>query len=102
LYLLTNQTTNILGIYELTIRNIAFDIGLNPDVIEKIINKFKKDKIKLEVKPWFNNLLKALFIGAWHPPVVMINNKIFSQGIVPNAKKFEIRIRKELKHNIIK
>jgi hypothetical protein len=41
-------------------------------------------RIKVEVKPWVNNLLQALRRGGWHPPVVTINGRLFSQGVVPD------------------
>ena len=49
LYLLTNQETNILGIYEISIELIAFDTGIDKDMIIKILTRFKEEnKIKYE------------------------------------------------------
>lgn len=45
--------------------------------------------IGLDVKPWLNNLVEALRRGGWHPPVVTINGRLFSQGVVP--EKDELR-----------
>ena len=45
-YLLTNEKTNILGIYEITLRRIKFDTSLDIEMIEKTLEKFSiKDKI---------------------------------------------------------
>jgi len=60
--------------------------------------KMKDIRVSIEVKSWFNNLLPNLIKGGWHPPVVMVNGKIFSQGIVPDAKNLEIKIRHEAKN----
>ena len=47
LYLLTNTLTNILGIYEISLRRIAFDTGIDKDMVIKILERFEKDyKIK--------------------------------------------------------
>jgi len=47
LYLLTNTLTNILGIYEISIRRIAFDTGIDKDMVIKILERFEADnKIK--------------------------------------------------------
>ena len=43
LYLLTNTLTNILGIYEISVRQIAFDTGIDKDMVIKILERFKKD-----------------------------------------------------------
>ena len=49
IYLLTNPLTNICGIYEINIRRIAFDTGIEQDMVLKIIERFEKDnKIKYE------------------------------------------------------
>ena len=42
LYLLTNPLTNILGIYEISIRRITFDTGLNKETISKAFERFGK------------------------------------------------------------
>ena len=41
-------------------------------------------EIEVRVKTWFNHLFDALRRGGWHAPVVTIDGKIFSQGIVPD------------------
>lgn len=47
LYLLTNTLTNILGIYEISLRRIGFDTGIDKDMVIKILDRFETDnKIK--------------------------------------------------------
>jgi len=47
IYFLTNPLTNIIGIYEITIRRIAFDTGIDQDMVLKILDRFERDnKIK--------------------------------------------------------
>lgn len=43
LYLLTNPLTNIAGVYELKLRKIAFDTGIDKDMIARIFARFEKD-----------------------------------------------------------
>ena len=43
LYLLTNQFTNIAGIYEITIKQIAYDIDIKKDEIIKLLKLFQKE-----------------------------------------------------------
>ena len=40
LYLLTNPNTNMLGVYELHIRKISFDTGIDKDMVLKIFDRF--------------------------------------------------------------
>lgn len=47
IYLLTNPLTNILGIYEISLRRIAFDTGIEQEMVLKILERFEKDnKVK--------------------------------------------------------
>ena len=49
IYLLTNPLTNILGIYEISLRRIAFDTGIDREMVLKILKRFEEgDKIKYE------------------------------------------------------
>ena len=40
--------------------------------------------VEVRVKPWLNHLFDALRRGGWHAPVVTIDGRVFSQGIVPD------------------
>jgi hypothetical protein len=44
LYLLTNSCTNIAGVYQITLKRIACDTGIDRDMVLKILERFKKDK----------------------------------------------------------
>jgi len=49
LYLLTNTLTNIIGIYEISIKRIAFDTGIDKDMVLKILERFEADnKVKYQ------------------------------------------------------
>ncbi len=43
MYFLTNSKTNLAGIYEINIKLIAFETGIDKDMILKIIDRFKED-----------------------------------------------------------
>ncbi len=44
LYLMTNPITNIAGVYKITLRRIEFDTGLKMDILQTILERFKRDK----------------------------------------------------------
>lgn len=49
IYLLTNPLTNILGIYEISLKRIAFDTGIDREMVLKILKRFEEDdKVKYE------------------------------------------------------
>ena len=51
LYLLTNDNTNMLGIYQTTIRRISFETGLTEKAVNKSLERFSKDgKVRFEME----------------------------------------------------
>lgn len=44
LYFLTNSSTSICGAYQITIKKIAVETGIDKDMAEKIISRFQKDQ----------------------------------------------------------
>lgn len=42
LYLLTNDSTNVAGVYEITIRRMAFETGIDRDMVQKILTRFEE------------------------------------------------------------
>jgi hypothetical protein len=43
IYLLTNANTNIAGVYEITIKRIAYDTGIDREYVKEIISQLKQD-----------------------------------------------------------
>lgn len=54
-----------------TVRQVLEELGGPPN-------------IRVVIRPWLNYLPVALLRRGWHPPVVTINGKRFSQGVVPD------------------
>lgn len=52
LYLLTNSSANLSGIYEVPLKNIASDTGVDKEMVQKVLGRFKKDKKVLYVNGW--------------------------------------------------
>lgn len=44
LYFLTNPLTTLAGVYEISLRRIAFDTGIDKDMVLKILDRFERDK----------------------------------------------------------
>ena len=42
IYLFTNDRLDLCGIYEITLRKISFETGINEDRVQKIISKFSE------------------------------------------------------------
>lgn len=52
LYFLTNPRTTIAGVYEINVREIAFDTGITTEEINNILLKFAEDKKMFYEKGW--------------------------------------------------
>lgn len=70
LYFLTNPATEICGIYQLPLRNVAVDTGIDKEMVEKILARFSRDD-------------KVYYIDGW----VCVVNFAKHQAQNPSVKK---------------
>ena len=61
LYALTNNYTNIIGCYEISIKQMSNDLGYNKDVVENLIKRFKETHKTIDYD--FNT--KELWVKNW-------------------------------------
>lgn len=59
-------------------------------LVERVAEDFAD--VRVTVKPWLNHLVEALWRGGWHAPVVTIDGRVFSQGVVPDERTFRARL----------
>lgn len=52
LYLITNPDTNIIGVYQIPLRQISMDTGFEKDTVIKILERFQKDSKVLYQDGW--------------------------------------------------
>lgn len=83
LYLLTNQYTNICGVYELSLASMSFDTGIEKTMIKKILMRFEADN-------------KAVYRNGW----IYIKNFIKHQELNPSIKRGIEKSIKELPQNV--
>ena len=57
-------------------------------LVENVINELNvRDKTTIKIRPWFLWAWVPFFrYFAWHPPILVINGKIVSLGIVPKKE----------------
>jgi len=55
-------------------------------------------EVQFQIRPWLNYLPQALMRRGWHPPVVTIDGKRFSQGVVPDPGSLQEAIRQLLRN----
>lgn len=62
LYCLTNPYTNIIGCYEISIRQMANDLGYSKDSVESLLKRFKEHHKVID----YDFATKELFIRNWY------------------------------------
>ena len=60
--------------------------------------EFAGKPVIIEIKPWLTHIFESLRRGGWHAPVILVNGKLFSQGIVIDRDKLNQRVLSEIKH----
>ncbi len=82
----------VVTVYPMTGRqlfiNVPHAICEECDLTVRLVQRVASDlpDVEVRIKPWFNHLFDALRRGGWHPPVVTINGKITTQGVVPDEE----------------
>jgi len=82
--------------------SVCEECDLTVNLAKKIVGDIGEKGITLEVKPWMNKVISSIIKGGWHPPVLLVNGKVFSQGIVPDGQKLKETILEELKKHLDK
>ena len=126
LYLITNPLTNLLGIYEITMKRICFDTGLKKDTIRKGFERFGRVKkvffvdnfiilpnwlknqrlntnMKVAVSKEFNSLpdvLKTNILG--NSSEGLVNGSEGFRMVRERLGKYEIEIEEEIEEEIEK
>lgn len=52
IYFLTNEKTNISGVYELPLKYVAMETGIDGEMVEKMLKRFEKDKKIIYRRGW--------------------------------------------------
>ena len=88
LYLLTNSCTNIAGVYQITLKRIACDTGIDRDMVLKILERFKKDNKTDYIDGWMviKNFIKHQ----------NLNSHLVTKGIENELEKVPDYIKEEI------
>lgn len=86
LFLITNEKTNMLGIYEVSIKKISFETGVNKSDVEKALKQFEKDG---RVKYQSNHVILTKFL----------KHQNFNTNMKKSAIDVYNNLPKELKKN---
>ncbi|MBI4312860.1 MAG: hypothetical protein HY681_13940 [Chloroflexi bacterium] len=67
-------------------------------VVRKVIAEMgNPPDISLRIRPWLQYVPLSLLRGGWHPPVVTVNGKRFSQGAVPDGASLKAVLERYMK-----
>lgn len=62
------------------IKTSCGECDLTTSVLKGLMEKEFKDKnVRLEIKPWLDNLFYCILRMCWHAPIVMVNGRKFHQ-----------------------
>ena len=88
IYCLTNEHTNICGIYEAPVRAIAFDTGLDREMVIKILDRFAQDNKIHYIDGW-------IYVHNWIKH--QVSNIKIEQGIKSNIELVPEKILAKIK-----
>lgn len=53
-------------------------------------------RVDVEIRPWLRHAFEVLSKGGWHAPVVTIDGRLFSQGVVPDQARLKAALLEEV------
>ena len=80
----------VVTVYPMTGRQLFLDVPHSVceecDLTVRLVQRVASDlpHVEVRIRPWFNHVFDALRRGGWHPPVVTIDGRITTQGVVPD------------------
>lgn len=80
IYLFTNDRLDLCGIYEITIRKISFETGINEERVQKIISKFS-EKWKIHYIDWYICVINFTKHLQMNPSVILWIER--SKNLIP-------------------
>jgi hypothetical protein len=69
------------------------ECDLTIQTVRTVVAQLGRGDIEVRVRPWLRHMFDALKRGGWHAPVVTIDGKVYSQGVVPDAGALAERLR---------
>ena len=89
LYLLTNGNTNMLGVYEISIKTAEFELGIASDKIERTLQRFEQDG-------------KVIFEGGFLILINWVKHQSYNDNMLKNAESILQRLKLEIREKIPK
>lgn len=71
------------------------ECDLTVHVVRRVVEGLEDVDARLTVRPWMLWFWKPLLRGGWHAPIVTVNGRILSQGVVPSDDKVRTAILAE-------
>jgi len=79
------------------IKNRCNECDISYAILQRLMNEQLRGKpVSLRIVPWLDNFWKVIWRGGWHAPILTVNEKVFSQGKVPDIPKLLSKIGKIL------
>ena len=75
------------------IRTRCRECDITYSILQRLSSEvFAGTPVEIETRPWLSNWWRVILRRAWHAPIVLINRRVFSQGIVPDVSKLLKRV----------
>jgi len=79
------------------IKNRCKECDISYAILQRLMNEQLRGKpVSLRIVPWLDNFWKVIWRGGWHAPILTVNEKVFSQGKVPDIPQLLSKIGKIL------
>jgi hypothetical protein len=53
----------------------------------RVVAELADPTVRLLVRPWFLHFWRPIWRGGWHAPIVTLNGRVVTQGVVPEREQ---------------
>ncbi len=78
----------------LRIKGECIECDLTVSQVRTLVARNPNWPIEWEIKPWLSYLWESLRRGGWHPPVVLVDEKLVRQGTIPTLAELQVAVRR--------
>ncbi|MCH8741533.1 hypothetical protein IH779_01395 [Patescibacteria group bacterium] len=84
--------------FGIIIKSKCKECEINSGILEDMKQKeFSGKPVTIEIKSWLTHIWDSLRRGGWHAPIILVNNRLFSQGVLIDRKKLAGQVEKLIK-----
>jgi hypothetical protein len=70
------------------------ECDLTVNVARRVVEELGDPNVRLTVRPWMLWFWRPIWRGGWHAPILTVNGRVVTQGVVPSPETLQAAIER--------